>query len=184
MRQRIVYTSHDGGVAICCPSATAIAWLGNGGLWDHHPRGFADIQVERMTARGVRPDAARRYARAVTLGGCTTAEALEIIRDRDCAHLGTAIELWDVDDIQRDRWFRDAWRRSHNGGPISIDLKLARPIQFRHIRMALDTENRRRRNDLDRFDTLLELDLPALRERIRAARCEDELRTIWPRELT
>jgi hypothetical protein len=182
--KRIVYTAHDGSVAICAPTDWIMTALCCGGLWDHFPRGFIDTQIERQIARGVKADAARRYANAVQFGGCTTAEAFEIIRDRDCAHLGTAIELWDVDDIPADRWFRDAWRRSHNGGPISIDLARARPIQFRHISNAVKLENQRRQSELDSFDSLIEVDLPGLREKIIQARDEMELRTIWPGELS
>ena len=183
MIKRIVYTRHDGGVTVCCPSERAVAWLGCGGFWNHHPRGFADIQIERMISRGVGPYAAQRYAKAMTVGGCTTAEALEIIRDRDCAHLGTAIELLDVDELPSDRWFRNAWRRSHNGGPINTDLKLARPIQFRHIRTAVNDENKKRAADLERFDQAIEVDFGTIRHSIMKARDEAELRHVWPSEL-
>lgn len=182
MNKRIVYTRFDGGVSVCCPADECIAWMtGGGGIWDHQPRGYLDTQIDRMIEAGHRADAARRFAHAVQFGGCTTAEALEAIRDRDCAHLGTAIELWDADDVPLDRWFRDAWRRSANGGPISIDLKLAKPIHFRNIKTMVERENKRR--DLDLFDSVVAPDWPALRERIKSAREEAELRMIWPREL-
>lgn len=174
----IVYTRFDGGVSICNPSAEVIAWMSCGGLWNDHPRGYLDTQIERQIRDGRDPDASRRFAHAVQFGGCTTAEALEIIRDRDCAHLGTAIELWD--DVSMDRWFRNAWRRSHNGGPISIDLKLAKPIQFRHIKSAVDQETKRRQDDLELFDIPVDVDFVAIRERIMNARDETELRSIWP----
>jgi hypothetical protein len=128
MMKRIVYTRHDGGVSICCPSANVIRWMGTGGRWAGYPRGFVDIQIERQIAAGIHADAAARFARALAFGGCTEAEALAIVRDRDCAHKGTGIELWDVDDVPSDRTYRDAWRRSHNGGPIIIDEKAARAI--------------------------------------------------------
>ena len=77
MDQRIVYTRHnDGGVSICCPSDWIISVMSCGGLWDDHPPGFADVQIARMVADGIREDAAARYAKAVQRGGCTTAEAL------------------------------------------------------------------------------------------------------------
>ena len=54
MEKRIVYTRlSDGGVSICCPASEAIAWMGCGGFWDHHPRGFMDVQIERQIARGI-----------------------------------------------------------------------------------------------------------------------------------
>ena len=184
MRKRIVYTRHaDGGVSICCPSDWAVTMMGCGGLWQDQPRGMADRQIASMVERGIREDVAARYANAVMFGGCTTAEALEIIRDRDCAPHGTGIELWDLSEVPRDRWFRDAWRRSHNGGPISIDLRLAKPIQFARIKTALAAENRRRAEDMDSFDALIEVDFLKLRESIRAVRDEIELRHIWPAQL-
>lgn len=181
MNKRIVYNSHEGGVSICCPSDHAIAWMTCGGfdLWQSKPRGFAETQIERQIARGVNPDAARRYARAAMFGGCTTAEALEIIRDRDCAHLGTAIELWDVADIPRDRWFRDAWRRSHNGGPISVNLNLAKPIQFKRAKLAVERENKRRADEFAKLPAV-EVDWDAFRSKVSNARDEHELRAAWP----
>lgn len=173
MHKRIVFNRHDGGVSICCPTDWAISMMGCGGLWDRRPRGYMDIQVERQIARGVKPDVARRYARAMQFGGCTTAEALEIIRDRDCD--GTAIELWDVAEVPTDRWFRDAWYRSHNGGPISINVEKARPIQWRHIK---DTYKKRMSDLL--FE---EFDLEPYKHKIIAARDDGELRRIWPKEL-
>ena len=66
------------------------------------------------------------FVMAMQFGGCTDAEAYEIMRDRFCAHLGSGIELWDTTDVPKDRWFREAWVRSHNGGPIDISLTKAR----------------------------------------------------------
>ena len=183
MLKRIVYTRHDGGVSVCTPTEWAIRWLGCGGFWGVRPRGWYDRQIESQIARGVRPDAARRYVRAMMFGGCTTAEAYEIIRDRDCAHLGTAIELWDAQDIPQDRWFRDAWRRSHNGGPISVSLKLAKPIQWQRIRSAVTEENKRRIDDFDCLEGALDLDWAKLKTKVTAARDEIDLRRVWPAEL-
>lgn len=179
MRKRIVYNRHDGGVSVCCPTDWAVAMMGCGGLWDSHPRGYMEIQIERQIARGIRPDDARRYAMAMQFGGCTTAEALEIIRDRDCAPHGTAIELWDLDDVPNDRWFRDAWRRSPNGGPISIDIKLAKPIQFRKAHDFVEHENRRRAKDFD-LPGQIDVDWLKFRERVLSTQDEHELRAVWP----
>jgi hypothetical protein len=181
MDKRIVYTRLDGGVSVCCPTDWIISVMCNGGgIWDHLPPGVMDRQIASMVGRGVNEDAAHRYAKAAMWGGCTTAEALEIIRDRDCAHLGTAIELWDKDDVPTDRWFRDAWRRSHNGGPISIDLAMARPIQWRHIRAKLIKENKNRDGDML---NPIEIDADLVKTKIRQARDEMELRQVWPEEL-
>ena len=176
----IVYNRQDGGVTICHPTDWAISVMGCGGLWDAFPRGYLDTQIERQIARGVPKDAARRYARAVQFGGCTTAEALEIIRDRDC-FMGMSHELWDRSDIPTDRWFRDAWKRSHNGGPIYVDFAKAKPIQSSRIADAILEKNRRRAGEL--LDPIA-VDLQPLRNRISMARDERELRQIWPKELS
>ena len=126
--KRIVYTRPGGAVSIVCPSARCIAWMASGGRWGNPTRGWLDEQLRRSVEAGHNERAAYRFIRAMQWGGCTTAEALAIIRDRDCAHLGTGIELWDVEDIPTDRTYRNAWRRSHNGGPIYIDELAAMKI--------------------------------------------------------
>jgi CHAT domain-containing protein len=138
MPKRIVYTRPDGGVSVCAPSLTALRYMtGGGGRWDGFPRGFLDRQIAKQSEEcGERN--AHRFVMAMQFGGCTDAEAYELMRDRFCAHLGTGIELWDVADVPKDRWFRDAWVRSHNGGPINIDLPKAKAIQFRKIIAHID----------------------------------------------
>lgn len=128
MNKVIVYTPHDGGVAICHPAAECIRAMGLGGYWADRPRGFLQVQIERQIVAGHLPDAARRFAYALQFGGCSEAEALAVIRDRDCGHRGTGFELWDRADVPSDRTYRDAWRRSHNGGPILIDERKALEI--------------------------------------------------------
>lgn len=132
MRKRIVYTRPDGGVSICAPFITALAYMtGGGGRWDdilRWDRGFLDRQIAEQSKYGVGEWAAARFVRAMQFGGCSTSEAYGIMRDRFCAHLGTGHELWDVEDVPRDRTYRDAWRRSHNGGPILIDAHKALEI--------------------------------------------------------
>lgn len=135
----IVYTPHAGGVAICYPAAECMRWMTHGGgYWNGRPRGFLQTQVERQVAAGHRADAAWRFVLAMQFGGCTDAEAYAVIRDRDCAHLGTACELWDVTDIPRDRTYRDAWRRSRNGGPIWVDEYEAQLIDERRAWQAYE----------------------------------------------
>jgi hypothetical protein len=180
--RRIVYTRHDGGVNVCSPTPWALRVLASGGFWDRHPEDFFESQVESGIAQGRSESAIRRYIRAMRDGGCTTAEAYEIIRDRDCAHLGTAHELWDEASLP-DRWFRDAWRRSHNGGPISVDLNTARRIQFRRIKTAAECENKRRAAEIDLFERPVELPFGVLRDRIHKADSVEELHSVWPDEL-
>lgn len=179
--KRIVYTRFDGGVSICCPAPSEISGMTNGGCqwWQNQPRGFLETQIERKIAAGISCDAAVRHAKAALSGGCTTAEALEIIRDVDCSRHGTAIELWDLDDVPPDRWFRDAWKRSQNGGPISINLKLAKPIQFKRAREFVEGENRRRSDELDSMG-LIDVDWDRFRTLVRSARDEQDLKAVWP----
>lgn len=165
-RERIIYTRHDGGVSITQPSANCMRWMGLGGRWADRERGYLDTQIERQIAAGHDERAVVRFCRAMMFGGCTDAEALEIIRDRDCGHLGTAFELVDFADIPQDRWFRNAWRRSHNGGPIYIDMKKARAIQYRRIK------------SLTRNNILMKL--PLWRGRIRRAQTPEQLKSIYP----
>ena len=183
MRARIVLTRPGGCVSIVCPSENAIRFMGCGGRWPDKPRGWLDEQIDRHIAAGHCRIATPRYVRAMAFGGLNSQEALALIRDRDCAHRGSGIELWDVGQIPSDRWFRDAWRRSHNGGPISIDIKAAKPIQFQKIRHAVDAENKRRAQDLERFDQPVEPNFQKLKSAILAAKDDIELRHVWPKEL-
>jgi hypothetical protein len=177
MPKRIVYTRPDGGVSICAPSLTAMAYMtGGGGRWDGFPRGFLDRQIAKQ-AEEVGEWAAARFVRAMQFGGCSTAEAYGIMRDRFCAHLGTGCELWDTEDVPTDRWFRDAWRRSHNGGPIYVAMPPARRIQLRHITDAVTARNKAR---LALGRKPLAPQWGELGNAIRHARDETELRLVWP----
>jgi hypothetical protein len=176
--RKILYTKHDGGVAVCHPAQECLRAMQVGGYWNDRPRGFVEAQIERQIAAGHRPDAAARFARALAFGGLTEREAYEIIRDRDCGHRGTAHELIDFDELP-DRWFRNAWTRSHNGGPVGISLEKARPIQWARIRAAVKAEAAAR---AEAFDPRPELrvDWGAIRSSIKRAGDVDDLRRIWP----
>jgi hypothetical protein len=168
--QRIVYTRPDGGVNICCPAREIMAHLTCGGFFANPVRGVIDRHVEAEIAAG-RPEwLAHRYVKALAFGGCTTAEALEIIRDRDCAPHGAGFEVWRFDDFPQDRWFRNAWRRSHNGGPIYTDMATARKIQMKRLQTVAN----------QRHATLQE---NRWRERIRRAETPEQLKNIWPKGL-
>jgi hypothetical protein len=156
---------------------------GGGGRWDGFPRGFLDRQIAKQSEEyGERN--ARRFVIAMQFGGCTNAEAYEVMRDRFCAHHGSGIELWDKADVPTDRWFRDAWRRSHNGGPIDVSLSKARSVQFRRIRSAVDVENKRWLDEIDHFDCPIVPDWSAIRDAIRRAADVGDLRRVWPSELS
>lgn len=178
MNKRIVYTRHDGGVSVCIPTQDIFRIMQAGGYWNDRPHGFVDAQIERQIEGGIAPDAARRFAHAVAFGGCTEAEAWGLIRDRDCGHLGTLHELQDADDLP-DRWFRDAWRRSANGGPVGVNLEMARPIQWARARNAVKQENDKRAAGFVKRRPL-SVAWESIRNAIRHARDESELRKVWP----
>lgn len=191
MSKRIILTRRGGFVSIVCPSANCLRWMSAGGRWRGLRRGFLAAQIERSIAAGHEPDATRRFVNAMAFGGCTTAEALGIIRDRDCRHTGQGIELWDASDIPEDRWFRDAWRRSPNGGPIWIDMDAARQIQADRMAKAVASWNFRACQDdstaallrQTNGPAIIDLDRPRLRRLLLAAVTPMELKAIWPNEL-
>lgn len=174
----ILFTRHDGGVSVVTPSRNCLAWMSKGGRWDDRPKGYLDAQIERQIEAGVRPDAARAFALALAFGGLTEAEAYRVIRDRDCGHLGTAHELIDPSELPS-RWFRDAWSRSHNGGPISIDMGKARVIQWSRVLKAVKAENEAREDSYDPRPEL-SVDWGVIRSSIARAADADDLRRIWP----
>lgn len=123
-RERILATRPDGGVSITIPSEMGILYLMHGPTGPWHPwfgEGwwFAIRQWRSQVKRGVPAKAAWVYAQTMLKGGVTRREAVEIIAARDSR--GAAIEIVDVSEIPDDRTYRDAWRRSANGGPIWID---------------------------------------------------------------
>jgi len=173
----ILYTRHDGGVTVTYPMPEIFRVMQSGGYWDHKPRGYVQTQIDRQIQAGIDPDHARRFAHAVAFGGCTEAEVWEIIRDRDCARHGVLHELIDVSDLP-DRWFRDAWRRSSNGGPPSVDLEKAKPIQWRKLLGAVSRENKRRELDLFGLPPI-KFHRLTYQNAIKHARDDEELRKIW-----
>ncbi len=177
MPKRIVYTRPDGGVSICAPSLTALRFMTcGGGRWAGFDPGFLDRQIAKQ-AEECGEHAAHRFVMAMQFGGCTTAEAYDVMRDRFCAYLGSGCELWDISDIPTDRWFRNAWVRSHNGGPINIHLPKAKAIQLRKLRHMVAVENDRRRRE-DRRP--LEPDWGVISDTIMRASDVDELRRLRP----
>jgi len=145
-RERILDTRPNGRVAITCPAECGIIYLMRGASDPFHPwHGrewwFWIVQFNRMLARGVKPGAAYRYARMMVTGGCSRREAIEIIAERDCGHLGTAIEIVDVSEIPTDRTYRDAWRRSTNGGEIWLDESIVQKIDERLAWQSYEAED-------------------------------------------
>lgn len=180
----IVYTPHEGrGVHFGIPAEECLSAMSCGGYWSHMPKGFVDVQIARQIRDGIDPNHARRFARAVAFGGCTTKEAISIIKDRDFARRGYDFALLDRDEIPQDRWFRDAWARNHNGA-VCVDLEKARPIQWVRVRDASKAEERRRETDLSLWSRRVDVPWLSIEAAIRHASCEDELRRIWPEGLS
>ncbi len=133
-RERIITTLPDGSVSVTCPAEGAILCLQHGTTgpwhpWFGAPWWFPYVQFGRMVTRGVKAKAAWRYASTMVNGGASRREAIAIIADRDCSNLGTAIEIVDVSELPDDRTYRDAWRRSANGGPVWIDDEIKDQIE-------------------------------------------------------
>jgi hypothetical protein len=164
---RIVYTRHDGRVSICQPTPEFMAWLQEGGFWTKQAPGAADLWIENKIAQGRNPHGVKAYVRALGKGGHTVAEAFALTRDHDCLHLGSGFEVWSLEELFLDRWFRNAWRRSHNGGPIHVSMPAARKIQLGKLR-AFSQERK------------LDLRWDRWRQRIRSASTPEELKAIWP----
>lgn len=163
---------------MCYPSPDIFQIMQSGGYWNDRPRGFIEKQILRQVNDGINPDHAKRFAHAVAFGGCSEVEAWEIIRDRDCARHGIHHELVNPLDMP-DRWFRDAWVRGHNGGPVYIDIKLATEVQWRKIQHATAVENGRRASALFGKPEI-KLSKDKYRRLITMARDEQELKSIWP----
>jgi hypothetical protein len=169
MSHYILYTRRDRKVSICHPAPEAVRAFCNGGGWPGIGLNDLNRHIDAEIEAGRRPDLAMRFVHGLAFGGHTRAEAFEIIRDRDCAD-GVAHEIIHRGELPQSRWFRNAWRRSHNGGPIIIDMWAARNIQLRRIKKAAEKHR-------------AELQLGRWRERIRRAESPHELRVIWPKGL-
>lgn len=79
---------------------------------------------------------AERWVSALCKGGLSYFEAIELIAKKDVPNFSCAPTIVENSEVPNDRWFRDAWRRSKNGGPIWIDIDKARAIHREHIAKA------------------------------------------------
>lgn len=213
---RILYTALDTKVHVCSPATPMLVLMERGGGWydedyivandiqnlgtDDLHKGMGESVTARMRrlidskiANGTAPAATTKLIRALANGGCTTAEALGIIKDTDCAPKGTGFERKTADEIPSDRWFRDAWRRSLDGGPIYVDMELARPIQAKLIEARYKLVISKAQSDRDSFAARFlspkgvspnfELDWNSIEAAIRAAKTPLDLKNVWPTEL-
>jgi hypothetical protein len=174
----IVSTQSKGAVAITYPTRDAMAALTHGGAAEGYcGRSDRDRRIADFVAGGIAESVAVRWVSAWLGGGLTDAEAYELVRDKDTKPDWTGMELWDCADVPSDRWFRSAWHRSQNGGPISINLGRAKALQLRRITDAVVKENERRSEEFD--GPLIEVDISTIRNLIARSRDEIELRSVW-----
>lgn len=171
----------DNGVTVQHPAAECLRALASGGYYGRPPRGFLETQIERQVEDGRTRQGAARFTNALAWGCGNSKLALDILRDRDCAHRGYNIELIDTSDLP-DRWFRDAWTRSPNGGPVSIDMVRARTIQWARIKEAVRDEGRWRALSFVRR-AHVRIFWGSLYSAVTHARDEEELRRVWPEGL-
>lgn len=191
--KRIVYTRPDKGVSILCPG-DALHYMRVGG-------GFLTLigtsiarEVEKDVARGIASDRAARWHTAVELGGCTEGEAYGLLAQKDVPNDSSRVELWHVDRLPRDPWFRNAWRQGNSR--IVIDMTLAADIQASRVLAARAAAIKQWRADVER-DLMLgrrsniigligeaeDMDLDYWGGAIRSARTPRELRAVWPQFL-
>lgn len=163
MNRCLVYTRFDGGVSVYYPAPACLETMRIGGWWDQYEHSTVHAQVSRQIARGIPRWAAQRYFDAMGDGGLSADEAIAVLRDRDCLYLGTGHEIWHLTDIPQDRWFRNAWCRSHNGGPIYINMRVAQKMQL----------SRLHKLSLPRWDWW--------KRQVLAAENPDTLRAVWPK---
>lgn len=77
-----------------------------------------------------REELATRWVEALAHGGLTETEAVTLIGERDRPAGSLAMELADPADLP-ERYYRAAWRRSTNGGPVWLDDEIVQAIDER-----------------------------------------------------
>jgi len=142
---RVLCTKPDGGVFIITPFDTCLDELRLGIVEARAQRGFDQDELDRAYEAGKflrdaawRPDfdekrrrtLAHTWIECLNAGGLSEREAMELIRDLSAPAFSLAWEIVDVSEIPGDRTHRDAWKRSHNGGPIWIDEAKAAAIDL------------------------------------------------------
>lgn len=181
----IVCTTEDGAVAIVHPTPECLKELKQGRVdtLDRDWEIFKFVNEPHWRPdRKDREKIAATWIDALINGGVEGDAALELIALKDAPAYATGIEFWDRSEVPSDRWFRNAWRRSPNGGPIRIDLDKARDIQFARIRNAVEIEDQRR-HMCRQMPGPLTVDWTAIVEHIATAEDEHELRKVWPQGL-
>lgn len=120
-------------------------------------------------------------------GGLSYDDAIRLIARKDHPSDGIAMEIVRREAINSDRWFRNAWRRSANGGPIYIDMDRARVAQKERIAIASMLDDR---GIWDRVTAPLPpIDWSKISREVEAAACLEDLRRVhfgqtvaWPEQ--
>jgi hypothetical protein len=127
--------------------------------------------------------------RGHAFGGLTRAEARALYIEKAGDRAASAYQVIDASELPASRWFRNAWRRSRNGGVIYVDLDAARE---RHSEALIQTKGNTIKRLLDEqekanltgrmhnmlpalLDAWRGLDLRALGTEFMAARHADDL---------
>lgn len=155
-------------------------------MWSDMPRGFLDELIRRKSCpklqngRHISEDAASRFVKGMRWGGLSTQEVWEVIRLHDCTRGddGLLHELIDTTELP-DRYFRDAWTRSANGGPVRVDVEKAKHVHWDRMVNIVEFENARRSRLLFELPPV-PFDRNFYRNAIKNARDADELKRIWP----
>jgi hypothetical protein len=87
--------------------------------WEVHKH-VRDPRWRPDLAWGEREALARRWVDAMADGGLTAGEAVRLIAERDRPADSLAMDIIDPGELP-ERYYRAAWRRSSNGGPVWID---------------------------------------------------------------
>lgn len=88
---------------------------------------------------------AEHWIEKLHLGGLDEADAVALIAAKDAPSHATAIEIVDKSEVPPDRTHRNAWRRSHNGGPIVIDHEAAQAIDETRLWSQYESQNQQGR---------------------------------------
>lgn len=180
----ILWTREENRVRVTVPAPNCMKALCNGGgLVDHKNK---HQSIDHMVSAGFDPSFVIDWINALMWGGCSSAEAYALIRDRSAKSDATAPELVSLNRIPPDRWFRDAWSR--HGGRIVIDLERARAVQAAriwhgHKEFKSSNEKDNAINQMsgrNYFIEIPDLDLMDWQKQIITAKSVAELRAVWP----
>lgn len=162
IRERIIYTRPGGLVSVMQQSRESLAAMTGdgyglpdleGGYYGPDTPGveaFMAEQVRRLVETGRQMPAALAWVRAHVYGGISRDEARRLFIAICGDPAGKAYEVIDVSELPPSRWFRDAWRRSEDGGPIWIDLDAAREIHAARLVALREAELARLQGERDK----------------------------------